>query len=551
MELIRLGIEELNTHKHTFTELGIKTPEYDVENVWEATKSSPIWVHFGGGNLFRAYHSVLQQRLIEMNEDNKGIIVVSTSSGELVKKIYHPHDNLSLHVVMKADGTLGMEVIASVAESISTTSGPESWERLKEIFRQPSLQFITFTITEKGYDLWDLDGAIRTTVEEEIKQGLSNPDHTMVMIAALLYERYQNGKVPLALVSTDNFSHNGDKLKEAILTVANVWAELGFVEKGFIDYLNDKTKITFPWSMIDKITPLPSEMVSERLIARGYGSAELIYSKSKSSPMASFVNSEETGYLVIEDDFPNGRPALEKVGVYFTERSVVDQVERMKVCTCLNPLHTALAIFGCLLDYQSISQAMKDEDLKAMVEKIGYEEGMKTVTDPGIINPMTFIKEVIEVRLPNPYNPDTPQRIASDTSQKLSIRFGETIKSYMEREDLDVNDLTFIPLTIAAWIRYLLGKNDAGQSMALSPDPILDELQSYLKGIEYGHPSSVNQHLYPILSNQRIFGVNLIEIGLGKKIEGLFQQMISSPGAVRSTLNKHVRGNEWNGYGFK
>ena len=539
--MLRLGKEELKAQKARFTAMGIKTPDYDFEKVWDATKRAPIWLHFGGGNLFRAFHSVLQQHLIEKNETNKGIIVVSTSSGEMVEKIYHPHDNLSLDIVMKADGTMGMEVIASVAESISTNSGPESWERVKEIFRNPSLQLTTFTITGKGYDLRDLGGAIRASVKEEIEQGPGNPKHTMVMVAALLYERYQNGKAPLALVSTDNFSHNGDKLKEAITAIASIWMEMGLVESGFIDYLNDETKISFPWSMIDKITPLPSKIVADRLAAIGYGSTELVYTNPTGAPIAPFVNSEEAEYLVVEDHFPNGRPALEKVGVYFTEREVVDQVERMKVCTCLNPLHTALAIFGCLLEYNTISDAMKDEDLVALVEKIGSEEGMKTVTDPGIINPMKFIKEVIEVRLPNPNNPDSPQRIASDTSQKVAIRFGETIKSYVERDDLNVNDLTFIPLTIAAWFRYLLGINDDGKGMDLSPDPLLEELQAYISGIEFGKPDSVKDDLKPILSNRRIFGVDLVDIGLGDKVEGLFKLLISGPGAVRTTLHQYVR----------
>jgi fructuronate reductase len=538
--LLRLGKEELRAQNDSFTALGIKTPSYNFEKVWDATQRDPIWLHFGGGNLFRAFHSVLQQHLIEKNEANKGIIVVSTSSGEVIEKVYRPHDNLSLNVVMKADGTLEMEVISSVAESISTNNGPESWDRLKEIFRNPSLQFTTFTITEKGYDLRDMGGTIRTSVKEEIEQGIGKPKHTMVMVAALLHERYLYGKVPLALVSTDNFSHNGDKLKEAILTIALIWEELGYVDKGFIDYLNDESKITFPWSMIDKITPFPSSIVADKLTAIRYGSTELIYPKPNGPAIAPFVNSEEAEYLVIEDRFPNGRPALEKVGVFFTERGVVDQVEKMKVCTCLNPLHTALAIFGCLLGYTSITDEMKDEDLKALVEKIGYDEGMKTVNDPGIIDPINFIREVIEERLPNPNIPDTPQRIATDTSQKLAIRFGETIKSYVEKEDQSVNDLTFIPLTIAAWFRYLLGINDAGKAIDLSPDPLLEELQFYISEVEFGNPDSVNNHLKPILSNQRIFGVDLVNIGLGDKIERLFKLLISGPGAVRTTLHKHV-----------
>ena len=86
----------------------------------------------------------------------------------------------------------------------------------------------------------------------------------------------------------------------------------------------------------------------------------------------------------------------------------------MKVCTCLNPLHTALAVFGCLLGFEKISDEMQDEDLRRMVEIIGYREGLPVVTDPGIIKPQDFIDTVVKVRIPNPFIPDTPQRIATD-----------------------------------------------------------------------------------------------------------------------------------------
>jgi fructuronate reductase len=184
---------------------------------------------------------------------------------------------------------------------------------------------------------------------------------------------------------------------------------------------------------------------------------------ARKSYIAPFVNAEMPQYLVVEDVFPNGRPALEEAGVYFTDRKTVNATERMKVSTCLNPLHTALAVFGCLLGYTRISDEMKDKDLKKLVELIGYGEGMPVVSDPKIIDPLAFIKEVIEVRFPNPFIPDTPQRIATDTSQKIPIRLGETIKAYIARDDLDVKGLVGIPLVIAAWFRYLLGIDDEGK----------------------------------------------------------------------------------------
>ena len=132
-------------------------------------------------------------------------------------------------------------------------------------------------------------------------------------------------------------------------------------------------------------------------------------SHPKNTYVVAFVNAEECEYLVIEDSFPNGRPALEKGGFIFTDRETVNKTERMKVCTCLNPLHTSLAVFGCLLGFHRISDEMNDADLKRLVEIIGYNEGLPVVTDPGILNPKEFIDTVLNVRIPNPFMPDTPQ----------------------------------------------------------------------------------------------------------------------------------------------
>ncbi|HSL86577.1 MAG TPA: mannitol dehydrogenase family protein, partial [Bacteroidales bacterium] len=147
---------------------------------------------------------------------------------------------------------------------------------------------------------------------------------------------------------------------------------------------------------------------------------------------------------------------------------------------------------------------------------------------------------VIEERLPNPFIPDTPQRIATDTSQKVAIRFGETIKSYMKRDDLDASELTYIPLAIAGWLRYLLGVNDDLEKFELSSDPMLEELQSKLSGIKAGEPSSYKGQLKDILSNEVLFGVDLNKAGLAEKVEGMFLELIEGKNAVRNTLKKYL-----------
>ena len=340
------------------------------------------------------------------------------------------------------------------------------------------------------------------------------------------------------MVSTDNCSHNGDKLHAAVVAYAEKWAENGLAEAGFVDYINDKNKVAFPWSMIDKITPRPDASVEQMLIEDGLEGMEPVIT-SKNTYVASFVNAEECEYLVIEDAFPNGRPALEKGGFMFTDRETVDKVERMKVCTCLNPLHTALAVYGCLLGHTKISEEMNDTELRKLVERIGYVEGLPVVVNPGVLDPKEFIDTVLNVRIPNPFMPDTPQRIATDTSQKLAIRFGETIKNYI-KEGKDLNDLKLIPLVFAGWLRYLMAVDDNGNAFELSPDPLLETVCPHVANFKLGEEADVEAALKPVLEDAKIFGVNLYEVGMAEKVCGYFKELIAGPGAVRATLKKYV-----------
>ena len=536
LTMLHLNRQSLKENRTEWEKAGITLYSYDDEAVQAATQQAPQWVHFGGGNIFRAFIAALQQHLLNKGLAKTGIITAETYDEEVIEKVYRPFDNLSLAVTMYADGRFEKEVIGSVMESVVCRPDFKAdWQRLKDIFTKPSLQVASFTITEKGYKLKNYAGNFFPAVAEDMKKGPEQATSSMGCIAALAYARYQAGAYPFAFLSFDNCSHNGDKIKEAILTFADEWAANGVADKGFVDYVNDPQKVTFPWSMIDKITPRSSAKVQGYLKELGFGDTELIHTEK--GTYAAFVNAENAQYLVIEDTFPNGRPALEQAGVIFTDRNTVDKVERMKVCTCLNPLHTAMAVYGCLLGYTLIADEMKDPQIKGLIEKIGYQEGLPVVTNPGVLNPEDFIKEVLEQRLTNGNLPDTPQRIASDTSQKVGIRFGETIKAYGAK----AKDLKYIPLAIAGWCRYLLAVDDEGKHFELSPDPLLKDLQSALEGITLGSPDSAKGKLKSILANKDIFGSDLYEVGLGEKIEGYFDELIAGPHAVRNTLVKYVK----------
>ena len=135
--------------------------------------------------------------------------------------------------------------------------------------------------------------------------------------------------------------------------------------------------------------------------------------------------------------------------------------------------------------------------------------------------------------------PDAPQRIAMDTSQKLAIRFGETIKSYGKR-GLDKSNLVLIPLVLAGYARYLKGINDAGEAFEPSPDPLLAELQAIVAPLEVKEGQQDFSCLKSLYSRADVFGLDLYEAGLGEQIEGMVAELYAGPGAVRRTLHKYV-----------
>ena len=538
---MELTLKSLHDDRDAFLAAGYHLPEFDYDTVHKNTVEHPHWIHFGAGNIFRAFQANVAQNLLNSGVLDTGLIAAEGYDYEIIEKSYRPHDNLSILATLKADNTVEKTIVGSIMESLILDSKNEAeYARLREIFKNPSLQMASFTITEKGYATANAKGEFFPAVAADFEKGPEAPESYLGKVVSLLYTRYTHGALPIAMVSMDNCSHNGDKLYAAVNAFAGkAWIDNGLVEAGFLGYVNDQTKVTFPWSMIDKITPRPDAKVEAMLAEDHIGGLDAVVT-SKNTYIAPFVNAEECEYLVIEDAFPNGKPALDKGGIIFTDRATVDKVEKMKVCTCLNPLHTALAIYGCLLGYTLISEEMKNPLLKNMVEVIGYKEGLPVVVNPGILDPKKFIDEVVNVRIPNPFLPDSPQRIATDTSQKLSIRFGETIKAYEASPDLHTEDLKLIPLVYAGWLRYLMGIDDEGREFTPSSDPLLEEARQYVADYELSFSPKDLSKLDALLANEKIFGVNLHAIGMDTLVKQYFAELSSGVGAVAAALKKYV-----------
>ena len=536
MELTLQGLKQTEDWKQA----GYSLPEYDIPAVAARTRENPRWIHFGAGNIFRAFQANVAQELLNRGVLDTGLIAAEGYDYEIIEKMYRPHDNLSILATLKADGTVEKTVVGSIVESLILDSAdPQEYGRLKEIFRAPSLQMASFTITEKGYSLTDGKGETLADIAWDFAHGPQAPKSYLGKVSSLIYERFLAGELPISLVSMDNCSHNGDKLYAAVSAFASAWQDNGLIEDGFVSYVNDRTKTAFPWTMIDKITPRPDDTVKAMREQDGISDLAACVT-GKKTYVAPFVNAEECQYLVIEDAFPNGKLPLDEAGILYTDRETVDKVEKMKVCTCLNPLHTTLAIYGCLLGYQLISEEMKNPLLKKFVEIVGYTEGLPVVVNPGVLDPKQFIDEVVQKRIPNPFMPDTPQRIATDTSQKLPIRFGETIKAYDKDPSLSVSSLKMIPLVFAGWLRYLMAVDDNGTAFEPSPDPLLSTLRPIFASCRLGDMPQDLSFLDALLSNESIWGVDLFAVGLADLVKDYFKELTAGPGAVNATLEKYL-----------
>lgn len=502
-----------------FEAAGFGVPRYDVRAMRAATAERPSWVHLGAGNFFRSLHAVVAQRMLDAGHDT-GVILANLRDPAVIENS-RATDDLFVNAVMREDGSLEPTVIASVAESHHLGSDA-GWARLTEVFENPSLQLVTLTVTEKGY----------LSAPEDIAQGPARGRGAITALVALLHARHAAGAAPIALVSTDNFSENGDRLAAAVREVAAAWVAHGQAPAAFAEWLADPAAVAFPSTMVDRITPAPSPAVADALAALGLETTR-ITERASGGPLAAFSNTEAVSYLVLEDAFPGGRPPFESGGVVLGDRETVGRADRMKVCTCLNPLHTALAVTGCLLGFTRISDMMQDPDLRRLVVGVGAVEGLPVADAPAGMDPAAFLREVIERRLPNPGLPDAPQRIATDTSQKIGIRFGETIRRHVAAGS--AQSLTWIPFSIAAWIRYLLAVDDRGEAFPRSPDPLLAQLDERLAGVRFGEPRTARA-ARDLLADASVFGIDLVAAGVAPTVIAHLSTLLHGPGAVRSGL---------------
>ena len=118
--------------KESWESSGFILPRFDRSTVQERTLNSPQWVHFGAGNIFRAFIADINQQLLNDELMDTGIIVADGYDEEIIDVAYAPYDNLCVNVVLKSDGNIDKEVLAGVIESLKMDAS--GFSRLKDIF---------------------------------------------------------------------------------------------------------------------------------------------------------------------------------------------------------------------------------------------------------------------------------------------------------------------------------------------------------------------------------------------------------------------------------
>ena len=182
MKLTNEGIKQ----KDAWLNADYQLPSYDREAMVERTQANPEWIHFGAGNLFKAFQANVVETLLNEGIMDKGIIAVEGFDTKILQNS-REHDTLALLATLKSDGTADKVVIGSIAEAdLLSCEHEEEFNRLKEIFRNPSLQMASFTITEKGYSLTNANNELLPAVQEDFNNGPAAPKSYMGKVVALL-----------------------------------------------------------------------------------------------------------------------------------------------------------------------------------------------------------------------------------------------------------------------------------------------------------------------------------------------------------------------------
>ena len=159
---------------------------------------------------------------------------------------------------------------------------------------------------------------------------------------------------------------------------------------------------------------------------------------------------------MVEDRFCAGRPALERVGVQFSDE--VAAFEQIKL-RMLNATHSMLSYPALLAGYGFVYEALADRTIHAYLHDFLDRDVIPLLRAPAGMS-LEDYRDIVLRRFGNPAIRDQLARITSDGAAKIPIFLGETLRATL-REDRDPCRLAFL---FAAFGRYLGGRDDRGRA---------------------------------------------------------------------------------------
>ncbi|MBK1897263.1 mannitol dehydrogenase family protein [Chryseobacterium paridis] len=406
-------------------------------------------VHIGVGNFHRAHQQYYTNLLLEnKNQQQWGIcgIALLPSDEKIVKDLRSQNLDYTLTVCGR-NGKDEMYKIGSLTELIWGIENPEA---VIAKIADPAVKIISLTITEGGYNL-DKETNEFNLNDPQIQYDLKNqsaPKTVFGFIAEGLRLRKDNGAVGVTILSCDNLQHNGNTAKRAFTT---------FIEAQDKELGNwIKNNVTFPNSMVDRITPATTPQDIERL-----------NEKSDWNDKAP-VYCEDFIQWVIEDNFIAGRPEWEKTGVEFTDD--VTAFENMKL-SLLNASHTLLSYPSFLKGHRKVDQAMEDQSIVRLIRDFMNIDITPYVPAPAHTD-LDLYKQTLIERFSNHSVSDQVSRLCFDGISKFPVYIMPNLAKMID----DDKDLTRIAFLIASYRHYLKYKaDDKGSSYEIGEPWITSE----------------------------------------------------------------------------
>jgi len=460
MELNQKNLDNLSNR--------ISCPEYNRKSLVTGI------VHIGVGGFHRSHQAYYIHRLLQKNDaDNWAICGVGLREGD--RNMYNAlkeQDGLYTLVTQHPNGNIENEIIGSITEFLLAVDDPQT---VIDKLASETTKIVSLTITEGGYNFNPSTGAFdfeNPDIQHELRNR-NEPKTVYAYLTAALKKRRANGLPPFTIMSCDNIQHNGNVARKMVLAFAKKQDPqlASWIEK----------KVSFPNSMVDRITPVTTEEIMDYLKNK--------YDMQDKWP----VVCEPFIQWVVEDDFSDGRPQLENVGVQFVPD--VTPYEKMKI-RLLNAGHSVLGITGAIHGHPTIDACMHDEVFAKFMRGFMDKEVTPILGSIEGIDIKEY-KDNLEIRFSNPNIKDSVSRICSESSAKLPKFLIPTLTENLKKG----GSIKYGTFLLAAWCFY----NDKRLNNKGEPLEIIDEQKNEL----HKAAKETENNWTAFIEQYRIFG-NLI-----------------------------------------